>query len=185
MTTIFDEIILNQCVESPSFNNMKQAYEDYLTTGKAPCKQKSIKNQCAVRMSIALVRCGFSLDAFPNQKRIHFGRSTCQLALPHIVGAHELARYLKTIWGVTNSYKDANCKNALTDLEGRKGIIYFNDVFIRANGSKGDHIDLWDGQYFYNYHLSITVGGNAGYNIKKMFRKANKIWFFELEEDFV
>ena len=180
MSTVFDNYIIDQCVVRPSFRNMKEAYEDYVISDSAPCKA-NIRNQCAVRMSIALARCGFSLDGFPDQSRIHAGRSRCHLALPHVVGAHELARYLKTVWGISDFYEGVDCINALTDLEQRRGVLYFNDVFTRDNGTKGDHIDLWDGQYFYNYYLKVTVGGSSGYDITRMFRKANKLWFFELE----
>lgn len=173
------ESLINQCVFKPTYNLMDRAYQDYTNKRTAPCGY-GYKNQCAVRMSVALGRCGFSLDAFPNPSRVHDGREKCDCNFPHVVGAHELAKYLKKIWGADKIYRGSELPNAITELTGKKGIIYFNDVFKRDNGSAGDHIDLWNGVTMYNQILKTSVGGSAGYRTKRMFKKANRIWFFNL-----
>jgi hypothetical protein len=77
---------------------MQEKYDEY-RNDSAPCKSPGISNQCAVRMSLALVRNGFSLDNFPNQRRVHIGRAACALDdEPHVVGADELHRYLRQVW---------------------------------------------------------------------------------------
>lgn len=182
---VFDQPLIQACVIRPTFNLMQRAYHDY-HHDKAPCKV-GYRNQCAIRMSIALERCGFGLDAFPRPSRVHQGRHRtrpdhrkCELMLPHVPGAKELADYLRSLWGEDREFRHKDTLEAQEALRGKRGIIYFNDVFTRSNGSKGDHIDLWDGQHMYNYHLNVDVGGGSGYNEKKFFRKANRIWFFNL-----
>lgn len=78
---------------SPEYGLMSRAYEDY-RLDSAPCKNPLIDNQCAVRMSVALGRCGFGLQDFGDQRRIHRHRAQCQLEVEHVVGAQELADYL-------------------------------------------------------------------------------------------
>ena len=71
---------------------MQEKYDEY-RNDSAPCKSPGISNQFAVRMSLALVRNGFSLDVFPNQRRVHRGRDACALGdEAHLVGADELHR---------------------------------------------------------------------------------------------
>lgn len=171
--------LVNQCVIRPTYQNMKKAYDEYKTTTTAPC-ESGVVNQCAVRMSVALGRCGFSLDAFPNPWRVHRGRAACDCNFPHVLGAHELANYLRQLWRPDLEYRGRTLRNAYSELSGKRGIIYFNDVFVRANGSAGDHIDLWDGVNIYNQILKTDVGGGVGHHTQKMFRKANRIWFFKL-----
>ena len=84
----------------PLYSHMLQAYNAY-RVDRGPCKA-GVRNQCAVRMSIALERCGFSLDRFPRQGRVHqrYNRRRpdprrCQLSIPHVLGAKELADYLR------------------------------------------------------------------------------------------
>lgn len=171
--------LTNLCCFKPSFQLMASAYQDYLTDS-APCKA-DIKNQCAVRMSVALERCGFSLDAFDPPNRVHRGRRSCELAVPHVVGAHELAKYLKKIWGETQRFHGSTVDSASADLGGRPGVIYFNNCFRReaAGPSTGDHIDLWDGEHYYNQIIRVGAGGDAGVRAP-LFERADAVWFFEL-----
>jgi hypothetical protein len=130
------------CLFKPSFQLMQAAYQSYVVDS-APCKA-GITNQCAVRMSVALERCGFSLCAFQNPERIHRGRRSCRLAIQHLVGAHELARYLAAVWGEPQRFQGPTQSSASGSLGGRTGIIYFNNCFRRGSGgpNTGDHIDL-------------------------------------------
>ena len=159
---------------------MEQAYRDY-RLDSAPCKA-GVRNQCAVRMSVALERTGFDLLGFPRQDRVHFGRTRCDLDLRHVLGAHELARYLEQSWGRTNVYRRQTLGDAFDSLSGRRGIIYFNNCFKRKRSDtsrRGDHIDLWTGSQYYNQVIHVGAGGDAGAGAR-LFRRADQVWFFQL-----
>ena len=168
--------------ERVSFQRMQTLYEQY-RVDSAPCKSPSITNQCAVRMSLALVRNGFSLSSFANQRRIHTGRASCQLGSePHIVGADELHRYLVQVWGNGERGHGAGFRS---EIAGEKGMLYFNNCFHRGTDpdgeNRGDHIDLWDGTNYYNELLHVSAGGSArpGTNL---FRAAGYVRFFALPD---
>ncbi len=162
----------------PLFTAMKAQYDNYLTDSK-PCKY-GYKNQCAIRMSLALANCGLTFERFQNQARIHQGRKECLLGeTPHIVGADELHLFLATIWdtGVTDS------GSAMKEMIKNKcGIIYFNNCFKRNQSDtslRGDHIDLWTGEKYYNQILKIGAGGDAGTK-SDLFSRADFVRFFWL-----
>lgn len=171
--------LTNMCVLSPSCDLMLSAYQDYLVDS-APCKA-GIKNQCAVRMSVALVRCGFSLDAFDPQSRVHRGLQSCRLSHPHLLGAEELARYLVRMWGEPEKFVGSSLGNARASLRGRTGVIYFNNCFRREAGGPltGDHIDMWDGEHYYNQIIHVGAGGDACIRAD-LFDRADAVWFFQL-----
>lgn len=87
----------------PKYNNVERAYHgpEYLRK-KFNCA--GVVNQCAIRMSVALQRCGFSLDGFPTPARVH-GTSLrrCTLEEPHIIGANELMQFLIDRFGLTTT----------------------------------------------------------------------------------
>jgi hypothetical protein len=172
-------VLTNTSVLHPSYVLMLAAYNDYLIDS-GPCKA-GITNQCAVRTSVALVRCGFSLDAFNPRRRVHRGRRRCVLPHPHIVGAHELARYLARMWGEPERFVGRSVNSARDRLLGRTGVVYFNDCFRRAAGGPqtGDHIDLWTGQNYYNQIIRVGAGGDAGAGAS-LFERADAVWFFPL-----
>jgi Type VI secretion system (T6SS), amidase effector protein 4 len=161
-----------------SFNLMQAVYETYRTDNH-PCKNPSIHNQCAVRMSLALGRNGFSFEDFHNQSRIHQGRSSCQLGdEPHLVGADELHRYLTDVWDTGQRGTGSEIRARIAGLP---GIIYFNNCFARTQGGArtGDHIDLWDGTQYYNQILAVGAGGNARAGTD-LFSRADFVRFFWL-----
>jgi hypothetical protein len=183
------EILSSINTTKPSYALMEQAYNDYTSANNSvtdptkPCPQRGITNQCAVRMSVALVRCGFSLEAFTPRGRVHRGR--CGLSVPHVLGAHELERYLRRIMGTPLEYFNLQRTRAVgrqiyQSLLRKKGIIYFNDMFTRPDGTGGDHIDLFNGEVCYNHIIRVTPGGNSSHQTQSYFQQANKISFFEL-----
>ncbi|MEO3434244.1 T6SS effector amidase Tae4 family protein [Inquilinus sp. CAU 1745] len=182
----FTTMLSNRCMVRPVWQQMFRAYNDY-HDDKAPCKVPAISNQCAVRMSVALERCGFSLSAFGhngnhgNHRRVHRNRRACQLPVPHLVGAHELAVYLEDIWGAPTRYRGRTLDDAPSALGGLRGIIYFNNCFTREDQEtrRGDHIDLWDGREFWNIKLGISAGGGVASNAP-LFNLADQVWFFPL-----
>ena len=159
---------------------MERGYRDYVVDS-APCKA-GVTNQCAVRMSVALERCGFSLAAFEPSRRIHNGRSSCLLSLRHVLGAQELARYLARMWGEPEKFRRSAARNANETLAGRRGVIYFNNCFKRKKTDtirKGDHIDLWTGSQYFNQIIHVGAGGDARSNAR-LFRRSDQVWFFQL-----
>lgn len=167
------------CVVQPAYQLMEMAYEDY-RIDSAPCKA-GVTNQCAVRMSVALERCGFSLNAFDPARRVHRGRSRCVLSIQHVLGANELAKYLKRIWGDPIKFRGRSKDTAQESLAGRKGVIYFNNCFRRAGqaSKRGDHIDLWNGEKYYNQIINVGAGGDANPEAR-LFGRSNAVWFFPL-----
>lgn len=171
--------LVNGCYITPSCQLMIRAYEDY-RVDSAPCKA-GITNQCAVRMSVALERCGFSLDAFDPRRRVHSGRSRCQLEVQHLVGANELAKYLKKIWGEPQRWNGNAVNSAAGELAGRTGIVYFDNCFQREGQAsrRGDHIDLWNGSTYYNQIIHVGAGGDAAPGTP-LFGRSEAVWFFSL-----
>ena len=167
-------------VERISFGLMRAVYETYRNDTQ-PCKNPAIDNQCAVRMSLALVRNGFDFAGFPNQRRIHQGRTSCRLGdEAHIVGANELHQYLISVWDTGLSDRGRVVRAQITDTP---GVIYFNNCFHRRTDAEGtnsgDHIDLWDGTQYYNQILGIGAGGNARAGTD-LFSRASYVRFFWL-----
>lgn len=172
-------MLANACVIKPSYALMQQAYQDY-RTDSAPCKA-GVTNQCAVRMSVALERCGFSLDAFTPANRVHRNRTSCRLTIPHVLGAEELINYLKRMWGAPREFRGATLAGAAAAIAGQRGVIYFNNCFTRKGSEHrtGDHIDLWTGDKYYNQIIHVGAGGDAGARAA-LFDRADRIWFFPL-----
>lgn len=86
------------------------------------------QNQCAMRVSKALIDSGFPLSNYTDPKCGAYAR-----------GAESLANHLWRKWGRPDIY--TNPLTAKGRVQGRKGIILFKDLF----GGPGDHIDLWNG----------------------------------------
>jgi hypothetical protein len=172
--------LVRVCVARPSYALMERAYRDYVADS-APCKNPDINNQCAVRMSVALGRCGFDLLGFPNRRRVHSGRPGCRLDVEHVVGARELADYLVTALCAPRRFSAQQADDARTALTGQHGIIYFNNCFRRSAGGPmvGDHIDLFDGSSYYNEVIRVSAGGDARSGTD-LFHRADQVWFFAL-----
>src|ERR1044072_2179977 len=118
-------------IERPPFDLLNVVYGAY-KNDSAPCKHENIPNQCAGRLSLAMVRCGFSLEFFEPQYRIHQGRVACHLDDRHIVCAEEYQRYLTTVWdmGIKGKGRKIN-----EQIKGKPGIVYFDNCFKRAGES--------------------------------------------------
>lgn len=186
MTTF--SILADRCVLRPSWKLMQRAYADY-ATDRAPCRTTidghSIENQCAVRMSIALERCGLTVTGFGrvndhnNHRRLHDRRASCQVNLPHVLAAEELARFIDVVIGFTHDLRGPALDDAQASLTS-PGIIYFNNCFTRRGQAarRGDHIDLWDGTETYNQ----KQGGSSGPEgtDARMFGNADRIKFVGL-----
>ncbi|AMB84273.1 hypothetical protein AWM79_02730 [Pseudomonas agarici] len=144
----------------PSFINLWNSYPLYSPPHPPAC-DGPWKNQCAIRMSIALNR----------ELTIKVNKSTYtepKCAHEHARGAESLANWLwkhhlgrPTI--LSNSAEDRR------KLMGKTGLIFFKDCFQQSGefeeNRTGDHIDLW------NRGLTLT---------EDLFYRSKAVWFWEL-----
>jgi hypothetical protein len=149
-----------------------------------PCRTMGIgnfDNQCAIRMGVCLKRSGVTLGEIR-------GAITCNQAAAtnhptedmHFIRAKELANALRgsRIEGVGPVYSLTKPDNFAEELDGRKGIIFFNGYWWRVSDTTrptGDHIDLWNGWRTSAKMLFPWFGWLGGYN------KSNEIWFWEVQ----
>ncbi len=116
-----------------------------------PCNQP-FENQCAIRVSVALEKCGFPLTGYTEPKCKH----------GHARGAEALANYLTKVAG--KPFVSIGTEGFSDKLTIEQGIIFFKDI-EGFRGGIGDHIDLcfW----------GKTKTGNY-------FEKAKQTWFWSL-----
>ena len=127
----------------------------------SPCDTNTFRNQCAIRMGVALEKSGVDTSSFDTM----YPNRRCYPGLGHnprhILAAQELANWLKTqrsVVGNVKIYKNVNSK----DFRGKKGI-----VFIKNGWGAIDHIDVWNG--------TRMKGGWPNY-----FSLGKEVWFWEL-----
>jgi hypothetical protein len=105
-----------------------------------PCDQ-GWENQCAIRMSLCLIKAGFQLTHYTEPKCKH----------GHARGAESLANYLWNQVGIPKIYKTAD--QGRKNVAGKTGLLFFKDL-TGFRGGVGDHFDLWNngltktGEYF-------------------------------------
>lgn len=108
-------------------------------TGKVP---EGYENQCAIKVSVALVNAGERLKSFR-------GAAVSINGNPAAVRAQELAAWLHkaNIPGLPALPESLAGKDWQSKIKGRTGIIYFADYWLRKDEKmpSGDHIDLWNG----------------------------------------
>jgi len=128
---------------------------------KKPCDSATFKNQCAIRMGVALEKSGVDTNSFDTM----FPNRRCYPGFKHspkhILAAQQLADWIKskeTIFGKVKVHK--NVTNL--DFTGKKGI-----VFIKNGWGNTDHIDVWNG--------TTMKGGFPNY-----FSLGEEVWFWEL-----
>jgi len=132
-------------VEPVKFADLWSAYPSsppYLDpkTGKPP---KGYSNQCAIKVSAALHANGVEMKSFRGGNVKLNGKTAA-------TGATELANWLKLqpFCGLPKAPEDVTGKDWDKKIQGRTGIVYFENYWFRDGETKnptGDHIDLWDG----------------------------------------
>jgi hypothetical protein len=169
------------------YGKLQLAYSDYAGGRNKPCKRGDISNQCAVRMSLALNRCGFGLDKFPHQSRVHSGLRGCHTqGVKHVVGAQELASHLSSmLFAPIRFYehkKGGGCEHALEAIKGQRGIVYFNNCFRRDGEAhkKGDHIDLFNGKNYFNDINKAGIPVAERIHTNECFTEADRVWFWPI-----
>jgi hypothetical protein len=174
-----------QCVIKPQYQFLKKGYETYLLDQGKPC-QAGVTNQCAVRMSIALGRAGFGLEGFQPRSRVHAGVRCKTDGMAHVLGANELAQFLVGALFPPERFRESRrgqgCAAAFDSIQGRTGIVYFNNCFTRGGETRkvGDHIDLFNGQQYYNQVIRPQAGGNE-LSVGSLFAAADGVWFWALQ----
>lgn len=126
-----------------TFNNIWSAFN---AQPDRPCSNNTFSNQCAIRVSNALMECDVDLGGFPGTRC--WGDSS-QYNKMHIIRAQEFGVWLRRGalrgLGATETIRPSEYQNS---LRGRRGIIFFKDYWQRRNESpanrSGDHIDLWN-----------------------------------------
>jgi len=132
-----------------------------------PCKNlatgvPNFENQCAIRMGVALSRCGFKFNDFNGDFCWFHPESDA-----HILRVEELLRYLKKklpkeILTIATKKHDPISYEI---CEGRHGIIVFRNFWGRGN--QGDHIDL------INDECELKSGD------EEYFERSEQVYFFD------
>jgi hypothetical protein len=133
-----------------------------------PCKDSEgvshFENQCAIRMSVCLVRSGVRLDSFRGAF-CWFGHHR-----EHALRAEEVAAWLDSPLADFVPSADIAKSSAgpisSSLYAGRRGIVLFRNFW--GTGQQGDHIDLWDGEKMSH--------GNGDY-----FERSQEVWFWDLD----
>jgi hypothetical protein len=138
-----------------------------------PCKKKdgtpAFDNQCAIKMSIALMGASVNLDAC-NKVKCWFGHTN------HVIRAQELADWLAeaaqlgTPTRYTKGRRDTESifqQTVLSGIQGKKGTVFCQNFW--GTGNQGDHIDVWDGS---------TMSG--GYGNSSYYGRSQQVWFWEI-----
>lgn len=122
--------------------------------------QPNFDNQCAIRMGVALHRCGFSFDEYKGVK------CWFKCSEPHILRVEELVEYLSETLGEPLELKGFNHHQFKEITNGGKGIVAFINFWGR--GLQGDHLDLFDGE-------------NMTYGCNDYFERSQIIKFWKLD----
>lgn len=132
----------------PLAHFLEAAYEDYKITPLPMAGGP--ENQCAIRMSVALDRCGFSFNLF-NGRDPTRTFTLDDKEFVYTESAESLYDYLRKMWGKPRIFKSA-LRQVPGKIGGKHGVIYFNNIFTRTGSNRkiGDHIDCWNGTKYYN-----------------------------------
>ena len=121
-----------------------------------PCDQSTFKNQCAIRMGVALEKSGIDTSSFDT---LYPGRRCWLGHTPgHILAAQELANWIHQnpdVFGTRQKIEPHSYPD-------QSGII-----FIKNGWGATDHIDVWDGS-----HLK---GGDPTY-----IGRGEEVWFWKI-----
>ena len=169
-------------INQPSEAALSNQYWTFLVNRK-PCSRSSTgPNQCAVRMSVALMKsgCGFHFDDWPFRDMVVHQGGACRHLPPHVTGATPLSSYLEQQIGwkcskYANSRRTGSQARATRRaIHNQPGIIYFAHCH---SDSRGAHIDYWNGVNYFNEILNEAAGNGAGPGAD-LFARADSVWLF-------
>lgn len=161
----FSVVLNNVSLWEKIYANYPKPYKD------KPCDEGYF-NQCAIRMSVALLGAKIKLDGVKNKSNPG-GKTKC--SHNHVLGAYNLKEYIidKDLFGKATEYNGMDNKNVIKSVSNKTGILFF-ESFIEEddNGNQNRsasnrHIEVWNGKYLI-----------SGYD-DQMF-DAKKILFWEI-----
>jgi hypothetical protein len=115
-------------VSLPSPAAILREYRRFRGVHGRPC-QRPITNQCALRMSVALMRLDIGFHFEGSIEYTHRGGGSCGVEVPHNAGAQRLFDHMQTFWNFTRYRKGRNGMTAneiYRAVSGRSGVIFFN-----------------------------------------------------------
>ncbi|HEY9222752.1 MAG TPA: type VI secretion system amidase effector protein Tae4 [Variovorax sp.] len=135
---------------------------------------KRFKNQCAIRVSHALKKAGVTFKSYPAKRKCWIHPEA-----DHVLAAKELADWLE-LQPFVGCRKSENVTGAdwREKVEGRTGVICFEDYYAPAEGSGGDHIDLWNGGRMTSTFSGLRTRFNLVLPNWSDLRKSKRIRFF-------
>ncbi|MEG6503057.1 MULTISPECIES: type VI secretion system amidase effector protein Tae4 [unclassified Desulfovibrio] len=138
-----------------------------------PCDENTYEDQCAIRVAVALQRCGASFKTYRG--------ATCGLHKDekHALRAEELANWLnKRYLANWPAPTDITGTDWQKKADGKTGVIFFKDYWLRKGERypSGDHIDLWNGSRF-----PITSAPSAAMNILRFGLGVGSIDLFDIQ----
>ena len=182
----------NNSVKLPKGSDLLKQYESFVSLKGKPCRQ-NIEHQCAVRMSVALMRSDIGLTLPPSKiDHMHSGKHPrCKLDVPHQARSKRLFDYLKTVWAFQRFKRTGRGSMTGKQIEdavrGKHGIVFFTKCFNKEKKVKnvgGDHIDYWDGSCVMNDRFDYNAGdeGKPDLNAKssRWFRNAEDVYFLQI-----
>jgi hypothetical protein len=134
----------------------------------SPCTNSqgspSFANECAVRMSVCLVRSGIDLVSYRGVF-CWYGHGH-----QHAIRAEELGAWLDSAAATFLDYAEKRKRTARVPITAesyvnRQGIALFKNFW--GPGNQGDHIDLWDG-------AEMTHGDPSYFSLSE------EVWFWDL-----
>ncbi len=124
----------------------RDVWSAYNALPNRACSNPTFTNQCAIRLSQALMECDVDLSGI---RVTRCWNDTSKYNGKHIIRAEEFGNALRRSplpgLGVMQRAQSGKFQ---TELNGKKGIIFFKDYWTRRNegftNRSGDHIDLWN-----------------------------------------
>lgn len=149
-----------------------------------PCN-KELRDQCAIKMGVALTKAGVDTTKLVSAKRHCWFHKNSE---GHVLAADELASGLKKtkLSGISSAIEVTGI-NFKARLAGQKGIVFFEDYWLRATDNPGkptgDHIDLWNGSRLSDWSSWVRIQfGLVIPDVWSDLEKAKKILFWKVEE---
>ncbi|MDM4018234.1 type VI secretion system amidase effector protein Tae4 [Roseiconus lacunae] len=146
-----------------------------------PCTNSSFSNQCAIRVSHALMDCDVDLSGL-NATRCW--NDTSKYIGKHIIRAEEFGNALKrkSLPGL-GKLQTVEAGEYQTELNGKRGIVFFKDYWQRSGETianrSGDHIDLWNQNrttgYWFSWSRNFWESLSSDVSDRN---KSREIWFW-------
>lgn len=166
----FDDLWNNH----PNILNIKACEEKNKITG-----DYLYDDQCAIALSYSLKKCKVNFNSLKVNK----------CACGYLRGAQDIANWLynKKPFGDKVKWISINPLKYTDELEGKKGIVFFEDFWRRDTDKPdrrtGDHIDFWKSDKttkFGSFSLWFDVAFQTEMR-RSSYTKCKNIWFWEIE----